>query len=168
MKKLFLAFAAIILTVASVKAQNKMSSSSNSSFSLGVELSLPVGIFGDVYSFGIGASGQGNFAVAENTALTLYAGYISYSLKSIYGSGSQGYVPVLGGVELNFSPTVFGSAQLGLTFYTKGGGSAFTYSPGIGFRLSRNFTALLKYVGQSKAGATSSAVGVRAAYIFGK
>lgn len=164
MKKLFLAFAAVLI-ISSINAQNKVASSNNT-FSLGAELSLPVGTFGSVYSFGIGASGQGNFAVADNTALTLYLGYINYSLKSTYGSGSQGYVPLLGGVEVDFSPTVFGSGQLGLTFYTKGGGSAFTYSPGIGFRLSKNFTALLKYVGQSKAGYTSSSVGLRAAYVF--
>ena len=162
MKKLLIAGIAVIFTVTSVNAQN------NSSFSLGAELSLPVGLFGDVYSFGYGASGQGNFGIGGNAAITAYAGYINYSLKSTYGSGSQGYIPVLGGVEFGFAPSVFGSAQLGLTFYTKGGGSAFTYSPGIGFRLSKNFSALVKYVGQSKAGATSSAVGVRVAYAFGK
>ncbi|HUS02402.1 MAG TPA: hypothetical protein VMY77_11780 [Chitinophagaceae bacterium] len=162
MKKLLIAIVAVIITVTSVNAQN------NSSFSLGAELALPVGLFGDVYSFGYGASGQGNFGIGTNAAITAYAGYINYSLKSTYGSGSQGHIPVLGGVEFGFSPAVFGSAQLGLTFYTKGGGSAFTYSPGIGFRLSKNFSALLKYVGQSKAGATSSAVGLRVAYAFGK
>ncbi len=167
MKKLFLICIVILFTLNSVCAQNNKSSTNNS-FSLGAELSLPVGLFGDVYSFGIGASGQGNFAVANNTALTLYAGYINYFLKTTYGKGNQGYVPVLGGVELNFSPAVFGSAQLGVTFFTNGEGSAFTYSPGIGYRLSRNFTALLKYVGQSKSAINSSSVGIRAAYTFGK
>jgi hypothetical protein len=167
MKIKFLFFVAAAFYMHIACAQNKTSSTA-SSFSLGAELSLPVGIFGDVYSFGIGASGQANFHIAANTALTLHAGYINYTLKSTYGSGSQGYVPVLGGVELGFSPTVFGSAQLGLTFFTKGGGSAFTYSPGIGVKITRNFSALLKYVGQTKAGTATSSVGVRVAYTLGK
>ena len=164
MKKVFIGVI-VLFTITSVTAQT---SSSNTSFSLGAELSLPVGLFGDVYSFGVGASGQGNFGIGTNAAITAYAGYINYSLKSTYGSGSQGYIPVLGGVEFGLTPGVFGSAQLGLTFYTKGGGSAFTYSPGIGFKISKNFSALVKYVGQSKAGATSSSVGLRVAYAFGK
>lgn len=167
MKIKFLFFIAAAFSLHAVSAQNK-TSSNGSTFSIGAELSLPVGIFADVYSFGIGASGQANFNIAANTALTLNAGYINYSLKSTYGSGSQGYIPVLGGVELGFSPTVFGSAQLGMTFYTNGGSSAFTFSPGIGLKISRNFSALLKYVGQSKAGSTTNSVGVRAAYTLGK
>ena len=162
---LFLIIFSLFFT--SAQSQNKTASSGNG-FSLGAELSLPIGTFGDIYSLGFGGSAQGNFSVAHDMALTLYAGYINYSLKQIYGSGSQGYIPVLGGVEFDFAPNIFGSGQLGLTFYSKGGGSAFTYSPGIGFRLSRNFSALLKYTAQSKGGATSSAVGLRAAYKFGK
>jgi hypothetical protein len=164
MKKLFLAIVGIIF-ILHTAAQDKVSSS-NTSFSLGAELSLPVGTFGDIYSFGFGASGQGNFAIADDAAITLYAGYINYSLKSTYGSGSAGYLPVLGGVEFGFSPQIYASAQLGLTFYTKGGGSAFTYAPGIGFKISNNISALLKYTAQSKGGATSGAVGARLAYIF--
>jgi hypothetical protein len=165
MKKLIFVFCALAFTITFASAQNK-GTRSNTSLSLGAELALPVGTFGNVYSFGIGASGQANFGLDNNTALTLYAGYINYSLKSNYGSGSIGYVPLLGGVELGFSPKVYGSGQLGVTFYTKGGGSAFTYSPGIGFRLSPNFTTLLKYTAQSKGGFTSGAVGLRAAYNF--
>lgn len=162
MKKLFLALTVLVFTFSTTHAQ------SNVNLSLGAELSLPVGTFGDVYSFGIGASGQANFGIGGNTALTLYAGYLSYSLKSAYGSGSQGYIPLLGGVQFGLSSKVFGSAQLGVTNFTKGGGTAFTYSPGIGVMLSRNISALLKYTAQSKNGATSGAVGARLAYIFGK
>ena len=160
MKKLFVAIIAVIVTVTSVNAQN------NSSFSLGAELSLPVGLFGDVYSFGIGASGQGNFGIGNNAAITAYAGYINYSLKSTYGSGSQGYVPVLGGVEFGFAPSVFGSAQLGLTFYTKGGGSAFTYAPSIGYMISKSLDVSAKYIGLSNNGSLGGIV-ARLAYTFG-
>ena len=166
MKKVLFVFIGFMCIFNSVYAQDRVSSS-NTSFSIGAELSLPVGVFGDLYSFGIGASGQGNFNIDNDLALTLYAGYINYSLKDIYGNGSTGYIPVLGGMEYSFSPKLFGSAQLGLTFYSGGGGSAFTYSPGIGIRLSRSINALLKYTAQSKNNATSGAVGIRASYNFG-
>ena len=142
--------------------------SSKNSFSLGAEFSLPVGIFGDVYSAGIGVSGQGKFTIANNFALTLYAGYINYFLKSTYGSGNQGYIPLLNGVEFNISPSFFASAQLGYTFYTNGIGGAFTYSPGIGYKISRHFSALLKYVGQIRSAINSSSIGLRTTYTFGK
>lgn len=166
MKKIIVTFLFLLFTFNWVCAQNKVSSSKNF-FSLGLELLLPVGLFGEVYAFGLGASGQGNFSISHNTTLTLYTGYINYLLKKTYGTGNQGYIPVLGGIEVGFSHAVYGSAQLGSTFRT-GLGGAFTYSPGIGYRLNRNFTVLIKYVGQTKSAINSSAIGVRAAYIFGK
>ena len=167
MKNFFLPLVVLLFILHSAHAQEKESLPAIS-FSLGAEASLPVGLFGDVYSFGIGASAQGNFRTSNNTALTLNAGYINYFIKSIYGKGNQGYIPVLGGLEFNFSPKVFGAAQSGFTFFSDGGGSAFTYSPGIGFRISRHFAALLKYVGQVRSAINSSSIGVRGAYIFGK
>jgi len=153
--------------VHSASAQDK-SSCYNNSFSLGAESSLPVGLFGNVYSFGIGVSGQGNFRIANNLSLTLYAGYINYFLKNSYGGGNQGYIPLLNGIEFNISSGIYGSTQIGYTFYTKGQGGAFTYSPGIGYKFSSHITALLKYVGHIRSAINSSSVGVRAAYVFGK
>ncbi len=167
MKKLFLAFIFLLFTLHSVNAQEK-ESIPHVSISLGGEISLPLGLFGDVYSFGVGASAQGNFRIGNNKALTLNAGYINYFIKAIYGKGNQGYLPVLGGIEFNFSPMIFGSLQSGFTFFSDGGGRAFTYSPGVGFRISSKFSALLKYVGQSRSAINSSSVGIRGAYIFGK
>ena len=60
MKKLFLALIALTFTFTTVNAQ------SNTTLSLGAELSLPVGTFGDIYSFGIGASGQANFGTTSH------------------------------------------------------------------------------------------------------
>lgn len=168
MKKGFLVLFIILVSIISLKAQSKKVKPIHNSFSLGAELSVPTGIFSDIYNFGIGASAQVNFFFAQHTSLTIYGSYINYYVKSKYGSGSEGFIPILGGIEHNFSPTVFGSAQLGYTFYTTVAGSAFTYAPGIGFRINKKFTALFKYTGKIKSAISSNAAGLRIAYNFGK
>lgn len=166
MKKIILIIAVVIITV-SANAQAKGTSSSNTSFSLGLEAALPVGILGEIYSFGIGGSGQVDYKVSELVALTLNAGYTQYVIKSELGGGGIGYIPVLGGIKYHFSPKVYGSGQLGVTFFSEGGNSSFNYVPGIGFKFGNNLDALLKYLGLSSDGFHSSAVGLRLGYTFG-
>ena len=157
-----------MIYVASVNAQAPGKKKSNNTFSLGAVIALPVGIFADIYSIGIGISAQENFSISKNTALTLSAAYNHFFFKSIYGKGGFDFIPVLAGAELNITPKVFASGQLGLTFYTEGGGKAFTYAPGLGFKLSKSFSAILKYVGRTSSGINSGTVGLRLAYNFHK
>ena len=83
------------------------------------------------------------------------------------GSGSDGFVPVMAGIKYNFTEKVFAAGQLGLMFSTaSGGGSAFTYSPGVGYQISSNISALVKYTGWSKNSVNGSMVGLRLAYSF--
>ena len=166
MKKLILIIAVVLITATSANAQAKRTSSSNTSFSLGLEAALPVGILGEIYSFGIGGSGQVDFKISEFAALTLNAGYTQYLIKSDLGGGGVGYIPLLAGFKYHFSPQVYGSGQLGVTFF-EGGGSSFNYAPGIGFKLGNNLDALLKYLGLSSEGFHSSAIGLRLGYTFG-
>lgn len=142
-------------------------------FSIGAEGLLPVGDFNDTHSFGIGGTVQAEYKPAEDLGLTVNAGYITYSGKTIHTplgdvkNGSFGLIPVLGGVKYYFSPKVYGHGQLGASFGTdKGDGSLFTYSPGVGFMLSDNIDAEVKYVGMSKNSANLNSVGVRLAYNF--
>jgi hypothetical protein len=168
MKKGLLIFTVLTFCFCIAKGQDKNILKANS-FSIGAEFAYPVGLFGEVYSSAIGASVQGNFAVTKNAALTLNIGYLSYFLKNTYGGGSEGFIPVLGGVQFNISPAIFGAVQLGLTFSTiSGGGSAFTYSPGVGYNISRKINALLKYTGKVKSAIASNAIGLRVAYTFGR
>lgn len=186
MKKVFL-IAALAVASFSVKAQDEPK---QLSFSVGAEAALPVGDlgdsdvkFGDYYSFGVGLSLQGTYALDESLGLTLNAGYISYLPKKIGGEKvpSLGVIPILAGIEYNFTPQVFASAQLGYSIYT---GkllsdddvkmSGFSYAPGIGYRFTPNFSAMLKYQGTSakaKADGGSSTgnvshLGLRIAYSF--
>ena len=172
---------AVVLAAISVNAQKKTDSKEEQkvAFSVGVEGSLPVGTFADAYKFGIGGSAQVDFAVAPELALTLNAGYISYSGKSTsftiggvtttYKNATAGLVPVLAGIKYKFgSSMVYGSAQLGAAFSTQsGGGTSFAYAPGIGYNFSKNVDVLVKYQGFSNNGNSSSAVGLRLAYTFG-
>jgi hypothetical protein len=165
MKKLFFIMA---LTAASVAGYSQ---NSNVKFGVGLEAAFPLGNFGDAYSFGIGGSAQANFVLDPTLDLTLQAGYISFQGKTVngYKSPTIGYVPVLGGIEYKFTPQVFGSAQLGATFLTGNGasGTAFTYSPGIGYKFTDNFNVLLKYTGYSEKNSDNTGtIGLRLGYTF--
>ncbi len=181
MKKLFF-IAALTATSFGAFAQKDKEESKTLGFSVGVEGSLPMGTFGDSYSAGFGGSVQGDYKVADKLAITLNAGYISYSGKSyqtlvgfdvnfnpIYGTAklkSLGLIPVLAGVKYWFSSNVYGSGQLGLSFASGSGtGSNFTYAPGVGVKFSQ-FDVLLKYTGISATGGSLNAIGLRAAYNF--
>ncbi|RZL32848.1 MAG: hypothetical protein EOP00_33475 [Pedobacter sp.] len=160
MKKV-LFIAALAVASFSVKAQSE----SPIKFSVGAEAHLPIGDLGDVSSFGFGGSVQGDYNLDESLALTLNAGYLNFSGKD--GYGNSGLIPVLGGIKYTFSGNVYGSAQLGASFGTeKGSETLFTYAPGIGYKFSPNFDALLKYTGWSQKGGSFGSVGLRVAYTF--
>ena len=148
-----LAIAALALTAG---AQDKGGSDKSFKPSIGLEAGLSTGS-----RLNIGASLQGEFSAAENIGVTLNAGYL-YTLKKDFIPSSS-LIPVLGGVKYYFSEQFFGHAQAGMTFF-KGGGSAFTYSPGLGYQVSENFDITAKYLGFSKGG--GSYFGLRAAYSF--
>ncbi|MEO6639032.1 MAG: hypothetical protein ABIN25_12200, partial [Ginsengibacter sp.] len=144
MKKVILALSLFFILMVKVNAQGQIR------FSIGVEPSLPIGDFHDAgYNFGIGGSLQGEYKVADDLGLTLNVGYMNYSAKDItvggvtFNGGSFGVAPVLGGFKYYFSPKMYGHGQLGVGIGTsKGAGTSFAYSPGIGFMLSNNVDIL--------------------------
>jgi hypothetical protein len=173
MKKLFLALTILTIGATSLMAQNGTSTPIN--FSIGAEASLPIGNFQDVYSFGLGATLQGEYKPANELGLTLNAGYINYFGKNIsFGgvtidAGDFGVIPFLAGVKFYFSPKLYGHGQLGAAFSTtSGGGTSFAYTPGVGFILSKNVDVLVKFVGYSQNGSTLNSLGARLAYNFGQ
>ncbi|HAN66307.1 MAG TPA: hypothetical protein DCQ34_08625 [Chitinophagaceae bacterium] len=171
MKKLFFIVA---LTTASFAgfAQDKSAETKKLNFSVGVEAQLPIGDFADGYGFGIGGTVQADYRVADQIDLTLNAGYITFSGKTIdlgvisFKNDALGLIPVLAGAKYHFSDNIYASAQLGLSFASgSGSGSNFTYAPGIGFKFSK-IDVLAKYTGISATGGSLNTVGVRAAYTF--
>ncbi|MGI8636384.1 MAG: hypothetical protein ACR2KZ_13380, partial [Segetibacter sp.] len=161
MKKLFLLLM-LTSTFYVVQAQRvsrsrtgSASTSTSSHFGVGVEAGLPLGQNGKPYSVVIGGSLQYEWMPDTDLGITVSGGYQHWSIKSNYGSGSVGFVPLLAGVKYYFVPNAFFHAQLGAALGTaKGAGTSFAYSPGIGIKLSPNVDATLKYTGLSKSGGT--------------
>jgi len=165
MKKV-LFFAALAVASFTVKAQSPIK------FSLGAEAHLPVGDFSKTSSFGVGGTVQADYALDDQLAITLHTGYLhfigkEYTVLSTTYKDDRGIIPLLGGIKYTFNGNVYASAQLGASFGTeKNSGTSFTYAPGLGYKFSPNFDALLKYTGWSNDGANTSAVGLRVAYTF--
>ncbi|MFT3681348.1 MAG: hypothetical protein QM791_13810 [Ferruginibacter sp.] len=171
MKKILLCAAVLVASAATVSAQNSKTVK-QPIFSAGAEIALPVGDFKEGYKFGLGATVQGEYPAAENLGITLNAGYLSFTGKTFefmgdkYKNEAQGVIPVLAGAKYYFNDKVYGHAQLGLSFFNLGVGSAFTYAPGIGVKASDNIDVLVKYQAASKNGSTASFIGARVAYRF--
>lgn len=164
MKKLIFAIAFTAISIVAVQAQ---SDTKKTTISVGVEAGFPVGSagLGDVYSFAIGGSLEAEYLVSPDFGLTLKAGYLDYLAKG--GFADIGFIPVLVGFRYHFTPKVYGAAQLGISFPTlSGGGSFFSYAPGLGFQLSHHADLFLRYEAASKSGFTYGNVGVRLAYSF--
>ncbi len=174
MKKIFLVLAIAAITT-SANAQDTRDKPLL--FSIGLEGALPVGDFGDAYSFGIGGTAQGEYKAAEDLGITLNAGYITYSGKDItvpivgsYKVPSFGLIPILAGAKYYFGGGAYAHGQLGIGIGTdEGQGSNFMYSPGIGYLFAPGFDAELKYTGLSLSGEDTgslNSIGLRLAYNF--
>jgi hypothetical protein len=156
----------LLLTLVAIGANAQKNPSK---FSIGVEAGLPLGENGKPYSSIIGGSVQYENMPASDMGITVSAGYQHWSIKSSYGGGNVGFVPLLAGVKYYFSPSprAFFHAQLGAAFGTKSGqGTSFAYSPGIGIHLNPNIDAELRYMGISNKGGTLDNVGLRVGFNF--
>ena len=165
MKKVILALAVVAFSTMGAQAQDAAKSTT---LSIGINAGFPT-TSPSVYAIAFGADLQADFSVAATTKITASAGYESYSIKSKYGSGSDGFVPLLAGAKFFFGDEhkMYGHAQIGYAFSTvSGGGGAFAYAPSIGYYFSPNFDASLKYLAFSKNSFTIGNVGVRLAYNF--
>jgi hypothetical protein len=159
MKKVFLSLAIVVIAF-SANAQSDKSLK----FGVGITAGLPLADIKVASSFAVKGDVQAEYAATEAVGLTLSAGYIKYIAKSDYSTGSV--IPVLVGAKFAFSENLYGHAQLGVSFVSDGGGSAFTYAPSIGYKVSDNFDVALKYESLSKGGGTFSYIGLRAGLSF--
>ena len=165
MKKLIFVFAIVAFSTIGAKAQDR-DDANPTNLSIAVNVGIPTSS-PSVYSLAWGADVQAGFAVASTTQITASAGYEDFSIKSKYGSGSDGFIPLLGGVKFNFGEKAYGHAQLGYGISTQSGGSgAFAYAPSIGYYFSPNFDGSIKYLAFSKNSVTIGTIGIRLAYNF--
>jgi hypothetical protein len=159
MKKLILAIGIVAFSAAAAQAQQV---SKSTTLSLGVNAGIPTtaGL-----SFAYGADLQADFVVAPTTKITASAGYEGYSLKGGYHL-NNGIIPLLGGVKFNLGEKAYAHGQLGYGVSTaKGGGGYFAYAPSLGYYISPNFDASVKYLAFSNHG-TLGSVNLRLAYNF--
>ena len=164
MKKILLATMLFVGVAVSGFAQKK----GGSNFSVGVEAGIPVGTTSNAYSFVIGGSLKYEAPIATGTNFTLTAGYSSFQGKTIgtYKVPAAGFVPVKAGIKYFFADAFYGEAQLGAAFSTQsGGGTAFAYSPGIGYKFSDVIDLGVRYEAWSKNGTTSQ-IGARLGFSF--
>lgn len=170
--KLVLLVVLFVVTL-SVSAQN--SDEKPFKIGAGAMIGLPVGDLGDIASLAYGVDLLGEYTLDPTFALTLSLGYVDFALKSDYKDlldelgvdAKMGMIPVLVGGKYYFSEQFYGSAQLGISFSTqKDGGSAFTFAPGVGYKISDNFDLMLKYQSASKDGSSTSFLGLRAGLSF--
>jgi hypothetical protein len=192
MKKTILSIA---LVIGLVSAAN-VSKAQNGRFSVGAELALPMGDFGDQSNLGFGGSLRYEYPMGDNLGLCLTAGYITFSGKSIddgFGGTykfSNSMIPIQAGLKYYFSEqqdgfygmvnlgvhsfkskyTVPGYSFLGVTvpgYDVSASTTNLSYAPEIGYHLA-NADFGVRYQIISTTGATTSYVGIRIAYVFGE
>jgi len=106
----------------------------------------------------------------NNNRRTLSAGYTDFlyksDIKALVGKSGEGFIPVKAGLKYYFSGGFFGDAQASATFSTEsGGGTAFAYTPGIGYTLSNGIETGIRFEGWSHDGSLNQ-LGLRVAYRF--
>ena len=177
MKTKFVLLVVLFVVTLSVSAQNSSKSSDEKPFKIGAGamIGLPVGDLSNAASLAYGVDLLAEYAVDPSFGVALSLGYVDFALKSDYKNAlnelgikaKMGMVPVLVGGKYYFSEMLYGSAQVGISFSTQsGGGSAFTFAPGIGYKISNNFDLMLKYQSASKNGSSTAFIGLRAGLSF--
>ena len=176
MNKLFTKAAMLIaiFAIAGFMGAKAQSSGSGFHFGAGVSLGLPIGNFGDFYSFGIGVEAQGEYMFSEKVSGVINSGYTSFIGKTVdFGFGSQkidavGLIPILAGVRVYPAAQFFIGIRAGVGILTGGGSStsAFNYRPEIGYN-GGPVQVALGFNGLSKNGSSSNFIGLTGIYVFG-
>lgn len=179
MKKVkFLMLSLSILAATSVFAQ-KESKKDGNAFSIGVDGGLPIGDFNKSNNFGIGGSAKAVFSIFEGGAVTLSAGYITFSGKGsttltgydtagmpTYGKGASfNTIPIKAGIRFNIAEGFYGEPQLGVTIANtkvisidqnfnitnnSQSKSYFTYAAGVGYVVNNMVDIGVRYEGFSQ------------------
>jgi len=166
MKKIIFVFFIVLLSIATRaqdslntgntypdKDMNKMSSENPTLdktfiWSIGLEPSMPVGHFHDLAGFGFGGSVQGEIKASRNVGVTINAGYIAYSGKTVdtISYPNFKYWPVMGGLKVYFGKAYI-HGQAGAGFGEDNLGTSFWYGAGVGVNFTKRIDAEFKYTG---------------------
>lgn len=126
-------------------------------WSVGLEPSMPVGHFHDLAGFGFGGSVQGEIKASKNVGVTINAGYIAYSGKTVdtISYPNFKYWPVMGGLKVYLGKAYL-HGQAGAGFGEESLGTSFWYGAGIGVNFTKRIDAEFKYAGWKQNEVTSS------------
>ena len=157
----------------------------NNRLSIGLEVGLPMGDFGDAVNTGFGGSARYEMPMGDNLGLTGTVGYLSFGAKDVPAgiSVSWSMIPIMVGAKYYFTEQqneFYGAFALGITMSTvKATGSVMgidisssasesdlTFGPGVGYHLD-NLDFGLNYNIISTEGSSSSYLGLRVAYVLG-
>jgi hypothetical protein len=89
--------------------------------SIGGNLALPMGSFGDVANVGFGGTATYERSFAPNIVGQVYAGYISFGGKEIFGFDySSSMIPIMAGAKYFFQPGkgLYANALLGVHLFS--------------------------------------------------
>jgi hypothetical protein len=146
----------------------RKTSYNSTSYSLGLDFFVPVGIFNDIgYSFGFGASGQVEYKPDQSIGLTGNIGVINYQRKKEVGTGSYTVVPIMLGAKYYFTTNLYAHGQFGAGIgASQGAVTSFAFSPSLGYLISKNIDLEGKYMSLSNSTGSLNSLGVRIAYTF--
>jgi hypothetical protein len=179
---------ALVFSVGQLQAESKIA------LSVGGDVLLPMGTFGDAVSTGFGGSVRGQYNITPMFSAGLTVGYYTWSGKDVSGFTGPNFkgLPVRVFGKYYFMPEgekvrVYGIAELGLFFgsvdvpsftilgVTYGGGtessSDFNYAPGVGVEIplgsgSTKLDISARYDGIATSGETSGSLGGRVGVTF--
>jgi len=181
MKKFVLAFTVISASVLGVQAQ---SSKQPFTFGAGINADLPTGDFGKGYTFGIGATLQGEYSFSDQFSGVASAGYTNFfgktetitftELGTTYTQSVKnpniGLIPILVGARFYPAEKFFVGAQIGYGVFTNTGSSSnnggFDYYPQVGYN-GEMIQLILGYNGVSLNGGSLGHIGLTGIYKFG-
>jgi hypothetical protein len=148
------------------------SANANPSLSVGLEVGIPSSkSFSDFYGAGVGGSAKLAIPVVTNGAVTLSAGYISFSGKTFAGNKYPSFnlLPFKAGFRYKFPSNLYIEPQLGITSAkvkgSPGSTTSFTVAGNIGYIINNIVDLSARYESMTK-GANTSYIGLRAAFII--
>jgi len=158
----------------SAKAQRPVTK--DFTYSAGVDMGYAVGRFHLAHRLGYGLSVQGEYLFADNSAVTLNTGYISFVSQKYFKDSLPSdiatvqlvdfsTVPFLIGVKMDNEGKFYVHPQVGVALRSKTFISA-SYALAVGVVASRHADFSLRYQAVHKKGVIASFLAVRASYIF--
>lgn len=176
--KIFMAAAACLaLTAGTTMAQNGR-------FSVGAELALPMGDFGDAAGIGFGGSLAYEHPIGDMMGLGLRAGYLTFGgkddgptssmipaqafFKYYFGEQQNGLYAMANLGIHNFKVTAsYTDPFTGTTVSASASTTELSYAPELGYHMA-NLDLGLRYQMIATEGSTTSYIGARIAYVFGE